>query len=147
MSLKEILLQDLKEAMKEKNTIKKNTVQLVRSSVLQIEKDKKIELNDDGILDVIIKEVKKRRDALPDFQKSGREDLVNDINKEISVLMAYLPEQLSDEDVEKIIKETVQQIGAVSIKDMGKVMSIITPKLKGRADNKKVSDLVKQNLK
>ena len=147
MSLKETLLQDMKEAMKEKNTIRKNTIQLVRSGVLQIEKDKQIEMDDDGVFDVIVKELKKRRDSLPEFEKSGRPDLIEDLNKEIDILMAYLPEQLSDEDVEKIIKEAIQEVGAVSMKDMGKVMSAVTPKLKGRADTKKVSELVKQNLK
>ncbi len=147
MSLKETLLQNMKEAMKEKDTIRKNTIQLIRSGVLQIEKDKKIELNDEGILDVIIKEVKKRRDTLPDFEKSGRQDLIENLNKEIEILMTYLPEQLSDLDIETIIKETINEIGVVSIKDMGKVMSAVSPKLKGRADNKKVSELVKQNLK
>jgi uncharacterized protein YqeY len=147
MSLKETLLQDMKEAMKEKNTIRKNTIQLVRSGVLQIEKDKQIEMDDEGVFDIIVKELKKRRDSLPDFEKSGRTDLIEDLKKEIDILVAYLPEQLSDEDVEKIIKEAIQEIGAVTMKDMGKVMSAVTPKLKGRADNKKVSELVKQNLK
>lgn len=147
MSLKETLFQDMKESMREKNTIRKNTIQLVRSGILQIEKDKHIELDEDGVLDVIIKELKKRRDSLPDFEKSGRIDLIEDLNKEIDILIAYLPEQLSDEDVEKIVKDTILELGAVSMKDMGKVISAITPKLKGRADNKKASELVKNNLK
>lgn len=147
MSLKETLLQDMKQAMKEKDTIRKNTVQLIRSGVLQIEKDKQIELDDDGVLDVIIKEVKKRHDSLPDFEKSGRIDLIENLNKEIAILMTYLPEQLSDEDVEKIVKETIQEIGAVTMKDMSKVMSAITVKTKGRANTGKISKLVKENLK
>lgn len=147
MSLKEILLQDMKQAMKEKDTIRKNTVQLIRSGVLQIEKDKKIELDDDGVLDVIIKEVKKRHDSLPDFEKSGRINLIEDLNKEIAILMTYLPEQLSDEDVEKIVKETIQEIGAVTIKDMGKAIAAIVLKTKGRANTGKISELVKENLK
>lgn len=146
MSLKDILLQDLKEAMKEKDTVRKNTIQLVRSGVLQIEKDKKIELDDEGVLDVIIKEVKKRKDSLPDYEKSGRKDLIDDLNREISILMTYLPKQLSDEDVEKIVKETIQRLEATSIKDMGKIMSELTLKLKGRADNKKISQMVKNFL-
>lgn len=146
MSLKDTLLQDLKEAMKEKDTVRKNTVQLVRSGVLQIEKDNKIELDDEGVLDVIIKEVKKRRDSLPDYEKSGRKDLIDELNREIAILMAYLPEQLSDEDVEKIVKETIEKVGATSMKDMGKVMSEISPKLKGRADNRKISQIVKSIL-
>lgn len=146
MSLKDILLQDLKESMKEKDTVRKNTVQLVRSGVLQIEKDKKIELDDEGVLDVIIKEVKKRRDSLPDYEKSGRKDLIDELNREIAILMTYLPEQLSDEDVEKIVKETIEKVGATSMKDMGKVMSEISPKLKGRADNRKISQIIKSIL-
>ena len=94
MSLKETLLQDMKTAMKEKDTIRKNTVQLIRSGVLQIEKDKQIELDDEGVLDVIAKELKKRRDSLPDFEKSGRADLIENLNKEIEVLLGYLPKQL-----------------------------------------------------
>ncbi len=146
MSLKDTLLQDLKEAMKEKDTVRKNTVQLVRSGVLQIEKDKQIELDDEGVLDVIIKEVKKRRDSLPDYEKSGRKDLIDELKREISILLAYLPEQLSDEDIEKIVKETIEKLGANSIKDMGKVMSEVMPKLKGRADNKTISQIVKKFL-
>ena len=81
MSLKDKLMLDLKEAMKDKDTIRKNTVQLVRSGVLQIEKDKKIELDDEGVLDVISKELKKRRDSMPDYVKSGRQDLIDNLNK------------------------------------------------------------------
>ena len=82
MSLKDKLLEDMKEAMKEKDTIRKNTVQLIRSGILQIEKDKKVELDDEGVLDVIAKELKKRRDSLPDFEKSGRLDLIADLNRD-----------------------------------------------------------------
>ena len=146
MSLKDKLLEDMKEAMKEKDTIRKNTVQLIRSGILQIEKDKKVELDDEGVLDVIAKELKKRRDSLPDFEKSGRLDSIADLNREIEILLGYLPEQLSAEEIEKIVDETIVAVGASSIKDMGKVMGAVTPKVKGRADNKIVSDFVKQKL-
>ena len=146
MSLKDKLLEDMKEAMKEKDTIRKNTVQLIRSGILQIEKDKKVELDDEGVLDVIAKELKKRRDSLPDFEKSGRLDLIADLNREIEILLGYLPEQLSAEEIEKIVDETIVAVGASSIKDMGKVMGAVTPKVKGRADNKIVSEFVKQKL-
>ena len=146
MSLKDKLLEDMKEAMKVKDTIRKNTVQLIRSGILQIEKDKKVELDDEGVLDVIAKELKKRRDSLPDFEKSGRLDLIADLNREIEILLGYLPEQLSAEEIEKIVDETIVAVGASSIKDMGKVMGAVTPKVKGRADNKIVSDFVKQKL-
>lgn len=146
MSLKEQLLQDMKEAMKEKDTIRKNTVQLVRSGILQIEKDKQIELDDEGILDVIAKELKKRRDSIPDFEKSGRKDLLEGLNKEIEVLLGYLPKQLTEDEIKSIVEEAVAESGASTMKDMGKVMAIISPKVKGRADNKIVSGFVKQML-
>lgn len=147
MSLKETLLQDMKEAMKEKDTIRKNTIQLVRSGILQIEKDDKVELDDSGVLDVVVKELKKRRDSLPEFEKSGRTDLIDNLNKEIEVLLGYLPEQLSENEVQSIVDETIKEVGATTMKDMGKVMAALTPKVKGRADNKIVSSFVKQKLK
>ena len=107
MSLKETLLQDLKAAMKDKDTIRKNTIQLVRAGVLQIEKDNHVELDDDGVLDVIAKELKKRRDSLPEFEKSGRTDLIDNLNKEIEVLLGYLPEQLTEDEIQKIVEETI----------------------------------------
>lgn len=146
MSLKETLLQDMKEAMKNKDTVRKNTVQLIRAGVLQIEKDKQIELDDEGVLDVIAKELKKRRDSLPDFEKSGRADLIENLNKEIEVLLGYLPQQLTEDEIKVIVEEAVNATGASSMKDMGKVMGLITPKVKGRADNKIVSTFVKQML-
>lgn len=146
MSLKDKLLQDLKEAMKKKDTVRKNTVQLVRSGILQIEKDKKIELDDEGVLDVISKELKKRRDSMPDYVKSGRQDLIDNLNKEIEVLLTYLPKQLTEDEIKVIVEEAVKETGAATMKDMGKVMANVTPKVKGRADNKIVSGLVKQML-
>ncbi len=146
MSLKEQLFADLKSAMKEKDTIRKDTVQLIRSGILQIEKDEKIELDDEGIIDVIAKQLKSGRDSLPDFEKSGRTDLIEKLNKEIEILLNYLPEQLSESDIQKIIEETINEVGATSMKDMGKVMASITPKVKGRADNKIVSGYVKNLL-
>ena len=146
MSLKDKLMLDLKEAMKDKDTIRKNTVQLVRSGVLQIEKDKKIELDDEGVLDVISKELKKRHDSMPDYVKSGRQDLIDNLNKEIEVLLTYLPKQLTEDEIRAIVEEAVKETGATTMKDMGKVMANVTPKVKGRADNKIVSGLVKQML-
>ena len=146
MSLKETLLNDLKEAMKEKDTVRKDTVQLIRSGVLQIEKDKQIVLDDDGVLDVVAKELKKRRDSLPDYEKSGRTDLIENLNREIEILLKYLPEQLTENEIQKIVDETISEVGATTMKDMGKVMAAITPKVKGRADNKVVSGLIKQRL-
>ena len=146
MSFKETLLQDLKVAMKDKDTIRKNTIQLVRSGILQIEKDNHVELDDDGVLDVIAKELKKRRDSLPEFEKSGRTDLIENLNKEIEVLLGYLPEQLTEDDIQKIVEETIAEIGASTMKDMGKVMGAVSSKVRGRADNRVVSGFVKSLL-
>lgn len=146
MSLKEQLFADLKTAMKEKDTLRKDTVQLIRSGILQIEKDNKTELDDEGVLDVISKQLKSRRDSLPDFLKSGRTDLIEKLNKEIEILLSYLPEQLNEDEIKKIVEEAVAGIGAASIKDMGKVMAAITPKVKGRADMKLVGSYVKKML-
>ena len=146
MSLKETLLQDLKAAMKDKDTIRKNTIQLVRAGVLQIEKDNHVELDDDGVLDVIAKELKKRRDSLPEFEKSGRTDLIDNLNKEIEVLLGYLPEQLTEDEIQKIVEETIDETGASTMKDMGKVMGAVSSKVKGRADNRVVSGYVKKLL-
>lgn len=146
MSLKEQLFADLKTAMKEKDTLRKDTVQLIRSGILQIEKDNKVELDDEGVLDVISKQLKSRRDSLPDFLKSGRTDLIEKLNQEIEILLSYLPEQLNEDEIKKIVEEAVAEVGAASIKDMGKVMAVITPKVKGRADMKLVGGFVKKML-
>ena len=142
MSLKETLLHDLKTAMRDKDTIRKNTIQLVRAGVLKIEKDNHVELEDDGVLDVIAKELKKRRDSLPEFEKSGRTDLIENLNKEIDVLLGYLPEQLTEDEIQKIVEETIAETGAATMKDMGKVMGAVSSKVKGRADNRVVSGFV-----
>ena len=113
---------------------------------IQIEKDNHVELDDEGVLDVVAKELKKRRDSLPEFEKSGRTDLIDNLNKEIEVLLGYLPEQLTEDEIKKIVEETIAETGASSMKDMGKVMAAVTPKVKGRADNKFVSAYVKEKL-
>jgi uncharacterized protein YqeY len=146
MSLKEKLLNDMKEAMKEKDVLRKNTVQSVRGAILQQEKDTMKEIGEEQILDIIITEIKKRKDALADFEKGHRPDLVDAANAEIAILQTYLPAQLSEEELIALIRETIAEVSAVSMKDMGKVMGAITPKIKGRADNSKVSSIVKQCL-
>ncbi len=146
MSLKEQLFADLKTAMKEKDSIRKDTVQLIRSGILQIEKDNKVELDDDGVIEVITKQLKSRRDSLPEFEKSGRTDLLEKLDQEIDILLGYLPEQLSETEIQTIVEEAIEETGASTIKDMGKVMSVITPKVKGRADNKIVGSFVKKML-
>lgn len=146
MSLKDQLFADLKQAMKDKDTIKKEIVQMVRAGVLQIEKDKKIEADDGVVSEVIAKEIKKLSDVIPDFEKGGRDDLVQEAEKKIAILKAYLPEQLSEAELKDIIAAALKDTGAASPKDMGKVMGAVTAKTKGRADNKLVSTLVREAL-
>lgn len=146
MSLKEKLADDLKSAMKDKNVVRKNVVQMVRAGVLQIEKDKKVTLDDEGVLDVIAKQLKQRRDSLPDYEKSGREDLIAELKAEMDVLMEYLPAQLSKEELSEIVKQAVITTGASSMKDMGKVMAEVMPKTKGRADGKMINEIAKAML-
>ena len=144
--LKEKLLQDFKDAMKEKNELKKNTIMMIRAAILQIEKDTQKEVNDDVILEILSKEIKKRKDSLDDIIKSGREDLINQTNNEIAIIKEYLPEELSMEELEKIITEIINEVGASSMKDMGKVMQAAKAKTSGRADNKTINEIVKKKL-
>lgn len=146
MSLKEKLMADLKLAMKNKDVVRKNTVQMVRSAILQYEKDNKAELDDDGVIDVIAKELKQRRDSLPEFEKSGRDDLIDNLKQEMDVLMEYLPEQLSEDELATIIKTAIDETGASSVRDMGKIMGIVTAKTKGRADAKMIGAMAKKML-
>ena len=146
MSLKERLLEDMKIAMRDKDNNKKNAVQMVRAAVLQVEKDNKVTLDDDGIIDVISKEVKKRKDSLADFEKSGRQDLIDNLKVEIEILMKYLPEQLTEEELEVIVKQAVQESGASSPRDIGKIMQIVLPKVKGKADGRMINEIVKKLL-
>ncbi len=146
MSIKETLTQDLKLSLKEKDTIKKNTVQGIRAAVLQFEKDNLVELDDDGVLDVIAKELKKRRDVLPEYEKSGRQDLITQLKREIEIVMGYLPSQLSQDELDEIVRQAVEATGASSMKDMGALMAEVMPKVRGRADGKMVNALAKKYL-
>ena len=146
MSLKQKLQEDLKTSMKNKDTVRKSVVTLIRSSIKQIEVDKRIELSDDDIIDIISKQLKQRNDSLEQFLNAGSEDLVEETRSEIEILKEYLPQQLSEEELNEIVKHTISEVGATSMKDMWKIMSVIRPKTKGRADGKLINKLVKENL-
>ena len=139
MAIKDKLKDDLKTAMIEKDAVRKNVVQLIKAGVLQVEKDKKITLDDEGVLDVIAKQLKQRRDSLPDYEKSGRDDLIAQLKREMELLMEYLPAQLTHDELVEIVKEAISQTGASEIKDMGKIMAAVMPKTKGRADGKEIN--------
>ncbi|AEY66662.1 GatB/YqeY domain-containing protein [Clostridium sp. BNL1100] len=146
MSLKELLVQDLKKAMKDGDNVSKTAIQMARSAVLQVEKDTRVTLDDDGIVEIIAKEVKKRMDTLPDFEKSNRQDLIDNLKAEIEVLKKYLPQQLSEGEIEEIVKEAISSTGATSAKEIGKVMQAVMPKTRGKADGKLVNQIVKKLL-
>ncbi len=146
MSLKERLADDLKSAMKEKNVTRKNVVQMVRAAVLQVEKDNKVTLSDDGVLEVIAKQMKQRRDSLPDYEKSGRDDLIAELKAEMDVLAEYLPEQLTKDELYVIVKDALKACGASSMKDMGKIMAAVMPQTKGRADGRLINEIAKELL-
>ena len=146
MSLKEKLNNDFKEAMRNRDQLRKNVITLIRSEIKQIEVDKRIELEEQDIIEIISRQLKQRKDALEEFNKGNREDLAKQAEEEAQILLSYLPEQLSEEEITKIIKETIAEIGANSIKEMGKVMAAIMPKVKGIADGKLVNQIVREQL-
>jgi uncharacterized protein YqeY len=146
MALKERLQEDWKQALKSKDKLKADTISMAKAAILLIEKTDGSKLEDDAIIDVLAKEVKMRREAVLEFEKGNRQDLVDQTNAEIEILLEYLPQQLNEEEIEEIVRMAVNETGSNSIKDMGKVMAAVTPRTKGRADGKLVSTIVKQFL-
>ena len=145
--LKEKLMEDLKESMKTKDTVRKNAVQMVRASILQIEKDKGIEVEDEKIIDIIAKEVKTKRDALKDFEKAERQDLIDLTNRENEIIQEYLPKQLSREEVKAEVQKIISEIGATSMKDMGAIMKEAKAKMGASAEGKTINEVAKEILK
>lgn len=147
MALKKQLLTDLKAAMKAKDKVRKSTITLIRAAILQEEKDKQIDdLEDSDIEAIISKQYKQRKDSLKEFEKAGRDDLIEQTKAEMAIIEDYLPKQLSQEEIGAIVEDTIQEIGAESMKDMGKVMKAIMPKVKGKADGKVVNQIVREKL-
>jgi len=148
MSLRTRLFDDMKLAMKEREAgkLRLAVIRMAISNIRNSEIDKKRELDDDEILAVLAKEVKMRRDAVEDFRLAKRDDLVNEYESEVVILQTYLPEQLSETEITAIVKNCIQQAGAQSIKELGKVMTLIKPLIKGRADGKLVNQIVRQQL-
>ncbi|WP_047154948.1 GatB/YqeY domain-containing protein [Aneurinibacillus tyrosinisolvens] len=146
MRLVERLNDDMKQAMKNKDKLKLSVIRMVKSSVKNEEINQGKELSDDEVLTVLTRELKQRRDSLQEFEKAGREDLAASARNEINVLIEYMPEQLSEEEVRKLVSEAIQQVGAASKKDMGKVMGALMPKVKGRADGALVNKIVQELL-
>ena len=144
--MKDELLQDLKEAMKNKDVNKKNAVQMVRTAILQVEKDKGIEVTDEQILNIVAKEVKIRKDSLAEYEKANRDDLIEKVTEEIAALEEYLPKQLNDEELNEEIKKIITAVGATSMKDMGNIMTEAKKVIGARADGKRINEIVKSLL-
>lgn len=144
--LKEKLLEDLKVSMRDKNVVRKNTVQMVRAAILQIEKDTGSVVDDAKIIDIIAKEMKKKKDAMADFEKAERQDLIDQTNEEMRVLEEYLPKQLSKNEIKEIVSKVISEIGATSMKDMGIVMKEAKSAIGAGADGKTINEVVKELL-
>ncbi len=143
MTLKEQLAADFKDAMKNKNQSAKNTINLARAAIKQYEVDNREELDDAGVIKILSKQVKMRKDALEDFKKAGRDDLLEDYNKEIEILQSYLPKGLTKEEIDKLVSETAISLNIESGKEnMGKLMGAVMGKIAGRADGNDVKTSV-----
>lgn len=148
MALKEKLMADFKDAMKAHDEVAKNTISFARAAIKQYEVDNREELDDDGIVAILSKQVKMRKDALADFEKAGRTDLIDSYKSEIEVLKRYLPEQLSDEKLREVIAQIAAEAGIEGgMQNMGKLMGPVMAKVKGVADGGQVKKLVEEFLK
>lgn len=145
-SLKTIINDNVKTAMRSKDKERLGTLRLLTAAIKQIEVDQRIELDDDQIIAVIEKMLKQRKDSIEQFEKAGRNELAEIEIKEVAILKEFMPEQLSDSDIDTLIDEAVAATGASEMKDMGKVMGILKPKLAGKADMGAVSGKIKAKL-
>lgn len=145
-ALKTRINDDVKTAMRSKDKERLGTLRLLTAAIKQIEVDQRIELNDDQVIAVLEKMLKQRKDSIEQFEKAGRNELAEIEIKEIAILKEFMPEQLSDADIDNLIDEALATTGASEMKDMGKVMGIIKPKLAGKADMGAVSGKIKAKL-
>lgn len=146
MFLKERIQNEVKEAMKAKDTVRRDALRLLTSAFKQVEVDERIELDDEATLKIIQKQVKQRQDAAAQYKDAGREDLYDKEMAEIAIYEAYLPKQLDDADLETRIKEIIVKVGAASMKDIGKVMGTASKELSGIADGKRINECAKALL-
>lgn len=140
------LQNDWKNALKAKEKFKANVLSSAKAAILLVEKTDKIVIDDAKAIEILAKEVKQRREAVLEFEKGNRQDLVDSTNEEIKILLDYLPQQLSEQEILQIVKNSAEEAGANCIKDMGKVMALVRPKTLGKADGKLVSQIVKDYL-
>ena len=144
--MRQQILDDLKQAMKDRDKVKLSVVRMVKAAIQMEELNKKRELTDDEVIDVISKQIKTRNDSIKEFEKGGRDDLVESTSLEIDILKGYLPKQLTEEEIMEIIDRVFEEVKPESSKDMGKVMKAVTPLVKGKADMGKVSAIIKSKL-
>ena len=137
---------DMVKAMKEQDKFRLSVIRMIKGSIDKERIDKKIEITDEVVIDVLAKALKTREESRLEFSRAGRTDLVEGLDKEIAIIKEYLPEPLTEEEVDKIIDKAFKETEASSIKDMGKVMKVVTPKVKGRCDMKEVSSKIKAKL-
>ena len=142
----EKLKQDMVEAMKAKDKERLTTIRMIKGDLDKEHIDKKREINDDLLIEVVNRGIKQRKDSIAEFEKGGRNDLIEKTQAEIEILQSYLPAQLSEEEVSLIIDEAFQIVNPEGPRDMGKIMKEVQPKLRGRADMKKVSEIIKSKL-
>ena len=129
-----------------KETLKKSVITMIRASVKQKEVDDRVDLNDDDVIELIAKQLKQRKDALVEFEKAERDDLIAQTKAEIEILASYLPQQLTDEELEAVVRDAVAEVNAQSVKDMGKIMGKVMAVAKGRVDGKRINEMVKKVL-
>ena len=146
MTLKDRLMDDMKVSMRNKETLRKSVITMVRASVKQKEVDDRVDLTDDDVIELIAKQLKQRKDALVEFEKAEREDLITQTKAEIEILASYLPQQLTDEELEAVVRDAITEVNAQSIKDMGKIMGKVTAVAKGKVDGKRINEMVKRIL-
>ncbi len=145
-NLKEKLKGDLKDAMKSKDTVKRDTIRFLMSALKQVEVDERKELSDEDIIKIIQKSAKQREDSMTQYKNAGRDDLYQKELNELNILKSYLPAQLSDDELKKIVKNTIVKTGATSLKDIGKVMGAVIKECAGKADGKRINIIVKELL-
>ena len=146
MTLKEHITEDMKQAMKERNKLKLYAIRMLRGAIRNREIEKQTELDDDGVLQVLANQVKKRKDSIEQFRDAGRMDLVERESEQLQAIEIYMPQQLSLEEIKELIDEVITDTAANSMRDMGKVMSTIMPHIQGRADGKEVNQMVREKL-
>lgn len=145
-AIKDRLQEDWKTALKAKDKFTASVITTAKAALLIVEKTDNRKLEDDEVITILAREVKQRRESMIEFEKGNRQDLVDQCKAEIEILLKYLPEQLGEEEIKQIVKDSAEELGADSIKDMGKVMSAVRPKVVGKADGKLVSEIVKEYL-